>query len=115
MFLDPSANVSECVLSDIMPPGRVRLAANQMQDFYRLREAKSDTTKAEALRQAQLRLLYGESATEAAATKASTSDRQIVHDQIPDATSKPRFMSDPKKPYSHPYHWAPFILMGNWK
>ena len=86
-----------------------------MQDFYRLREAKSDTTKAEALRQAQLRLLHGESATEAAATKASTLDRQIVHDQIPDATSKQRFMSDPKKPYSHPYHWAPFILIGNWK
>jgi CHAT domain-containing protein len=86
-----------------------------MQDFYRLREAKPDTTKAEALRQAQLRLLRGETTTEVATTKGSTPDRQIVHDVKPEAASKPRFMPDPKKPYSHPYHWAPFILIGNWK
>jgi len=23
--------------------------------------------------------------------------------------------SDPNKDYSHPYYWAPYILMGNWK
>ncbi|HET9786894.1 MAG TPA: CHAT domain-containing protein, partial [Pyrinomonadaceae bacterium] len=86
-----------------------------MQDFYRLRETKLDTTKAEALRQAQLRLLRGETTTEVATTKASTPDRQIVHDEKPEAASKPRFLPDPKKPYAHPYHWAPFILIGNWK
>jgi len=86
-----------------------------MQDFYRLREAKSDTTKAEALRQAQLRLLRGETTTELATTKASTPDRKIVHEEKPEATSKPRFTPGPKRPYAHPYYWAPFILIGNWK
>ncbi len=82
-----------------------------MQDFYRLREAKSDTTKAEALRQAQLRLLRGEKNLAAEATLAS---RQIVHEEDKNA-NKPRFTPDPKKPYAHPYYWAPFILIGNWR
>jgi CHAT domain-containing protein/Tfp pilus assembly protein PilF len=49
-----------------------------MRDFYRLRQAHPEETKAEALRQAQIHLL-----------------------------------KDAK--YSHPYFWAPFILIGNWK
>jgi CHAT domain-containing protein len=86
-----------------------------MQDFYRLREAKSDTTKAEALRQAQLRLLRGETTLAGAAAKVMTLDRKIVHEEKPETASKPSFTPDPKRPYAHPYYWAPFILIGNWK
>ena len=90
-----------------------------MQDFYRWREAKAGTSKAEALRQAQLKLLRGEATTGVVTTKVTTQvttpDRQIVHEEKPDAASKPRFTPDPKKPYAHPYYWAPFILIGNWK
>jgi CHAT domain-containing protein len=95
-----------------------------MQDFYRLREAKSGTSKAEALQQAQLRLLRGERTTEVVTTKVTTTvtttvttkpERQIVHEEKPDAANKPRFTPDAKKPYAHPYYWAPFILIGNWK
>jgi CHAT domain-containing protein/tetratricopeptide (TPR) repeat protein len=50
-----------------------------MQTFYRIRESKPGTTKAEALRQAQLALLNGSAG------------------------------------YDHPYYWAPFILIGNWR
>jgi len=50
-----------------------------MQRFYQLRQAQPEMTKAEALRQAQLALLRGESQ------------------------------------YAHPFYWAPFILIGNWK
>jgi CHAT domain-containing protein len=25
------------------------------------------------------------------------------------------FNPDPKRPHAHPYYWAPFILIGNWK
>jgi CHAT domain-containing protein len=57
-----------------------------MQHFYRLREEKK-LTKADALRQAQLMLIKGQSAPGAA---------------------------KPDAPYAHPYFWAPFILMGNW-
>jgi CHAT domain-containing protein/tetratricopeptide (TPR) repeat protein len=85
-----------------------------MQDFYRIREAKQDTTKAESLRQAQLRLLRGEATTEAATS--ATTDRKIVHEEEKSgAANKLPFKADAKKPYAHPYYWAPFILIGNWK
>src|SRR5262249_22601775 len=85
-----------------------------MQDFYRLREAKHDITKAEALRQAQVRLLHGEATVEAGNAKTEMPDRRIVHEEAR-STNKPRFTVDPKKPFAHPYYWAPFILIGNWK
>jgi CHAT domain-containing protein len=25
------------------------------------------------------------------------------------------FHADPNAPYAHPYFWAPFILIGNWR
>jgi CHAT domain-containing protein len=27
----------------------------------------------------------------------------------------PLFTRDEKKPFAHPFYWAPFILIGNWK
>ncbi len=54
-----------------------------MQHFYRVRDEQPLTSKAEALRQAQLSLLHPK--------------------------------GDPKAPFAHPYFWAPFILIGNWK
>jgi CHAT domain-containing protein len=50
-----------------------------MREFYGIRETHPGMPKAEALRQAQVALLKGESR------------------------------------YNHPYYWAPFILIGNWK
>jgi CHAT domain-containing protein len=32
-----------------------------------------------------------------------------------DIAGQPRFETDPKAPFAHPYFWAPFILIGNWK
>jgi CHAT domain-containing protein/uncharacterized protein HemY len=90
-----------------------------MQKFYRLREAKAGATKSEALRQAQLELLRGNPAllalTAGAATTPAT-EREITHEEAkPGAANKPLFKVDPKAPYAHPYYWAPFILIGNWK
>ncbi len=28
-------------------------------------------------------------------------------------SERTRFVKDAQRPYSHPYYWAPFILMGN--
>jgi CHAT domain-containing protein len=84
-----------------------------MQDFYRLHEAKNGTTKIEALRQAQIELLRG---THSSAAASLSNNRQIVHEEAkPSAANKPSFKPDPKAPYAHPYYWAPFILIGNWK
>ena len=85
-----------------------------MQEFYRLREASAGMTKSEALRQAQVKLLRGEPAAEAL-LPATTPDRQLVHEEKSETTSGPRFTPDPKRPYAHPYYWAPFILIGNWR
>jgi CHAT domain-containing protein/Tfp pilus assembly protein PilF len=73
-----------------------------MGDFYkRWAEGAGKVTKVEALRQAQLDLLLGK-------TKAqgNGNDRGF-------GGAKPQ----PAAPagYSHPYYWAPFVLMGNWK
>ena len=77
-----------------------------MQEFYQLRE--SGLTKAEAMRQAQSKMLRG------ANEFASESKRQIIHEEDKTANT-PKFKADPRAPYAHPYYWAPFILIGNWK
>ena len=69
-----------------------------MQRFYQVRES-GKLTKAEALRQAQIEFI------------------QVRH--TPGADAAQRGLSTPNAPkpassYTHPYYWAPFILMGNW-
>ncbi|MBS1810836.1 MAG: CHAT domain-containing protein [Acidobacteria bacterium] len=87
-----------------------RSTKNLMQEFYKLREAKAEVTKIEALRQAQIKLLRGELQV----TGETLAAREIVH-EAPKATNQPPFKPDTKAPYAHPYYWAPFILIGNWK
>jgi CHAT domain-containing protein len=66
-----------------------------MESFYRLWITPPGMTKSEALRQAQLALLHGAS---------SSAGRAL--------TSPP---ANEAAPYSNPYYWAPFVLIGNWK
>jgi CHAT domain-containing protein len=77
--------------------------ANLMQTMYRLRQQNAAVTKDEALRQAQLRLLSGD------AVAAKTDANRGV--TLVDAPST----SNGTTNWSHPYYWAPFILIGNWK
>lgn len=70
-----------------------------MREFYRLREAAPGTTKAEALRQAQLALLGGR-------IKPEHAEEQSRGLGLPRASATS---------FSHPFYWAPFILIGNWR
>jgi CHAT domain-containing protein len=70
-----------------------------MADFYRNLRSMS---KAEALRQAQLRLL-GSSARSAGVQKPGRL-----------SPSKPNRDTMPAE-WAHPFYWAPFILVGDWK
>lgn len=79
-----------------------------MPKFYRLRQ--TGLTKAAALQQAQLSLLRGEETVTISASRRSV--KELFTKTEPKL--KP-FIKDPKCPYAHPYYWAPFILIGNWK
>ncbi len=81
-----------------------------MQQFYRnLAKATKQTpiTKAEALRQAQLTLLRGQ--TTATDQAHRSPELPTVIPIRPDTPTRKDTTKDP----SHPYYWAPFILLGN--
>jgi CHAT domain-containing protein len=92
-----------------------------MRRFYELHESSPNMTKAEALRQAQLALLHGDKGASPDAKPARTGYAQAVS---PKAAHRSAWVAGSEKTtsgsissrdYSHPYYWAPFILMGNWK
>jgi CHAT domain-containing protein len=73
-----------------------------MQRFYCLHDPPAPMSKAEALRQAQLSLLRGP--MKRAGKESKSCDVQGASGIGPADHS-----------FSHPYYWAPFILIGNWK
>ena len=74
-----------------------------MADFYRRwAGGGGKVTKVEALREAQLDLLLGKSSAASAA-----GNRGFVAEGTNEQPSSGGF--------SHPFYWAPFILMGNWR
>jgi CHAT domain-containing protein len=80
-----------------------------MRVFYQVRQSQPGVAKAEALRQAQLALLRG----------GTTGTAPLPQSQPPSPPQSgepaPVFTPDPQRPYAHPFFWAPFILIGNWK
>jgi|GEM_PF-549471 len=83
-----------------------------MREFYRIHSTTPDITKAEALRRAQLTLLNGD-------PTAAPSDARTRRAELAGLNASklkgPPFRISPEKPYAHPYYWAPFILIGNWR
>jgi CHAT domain-containing protein/Tfp pilus assembly protein PilF len=81
-----------------------------MQQFYSNLAAGTPTapvTKAQALRQAQLSMLRGK-----ALTTINAVGRAII--EVRPRLSSSAASTDSKAPgFSHPYYWAPFILIGN--
>jgi CHAT domain-containing protein len=79
-----------------------------MREFYRLR-FKERQNKACALRNAQIALMHAD----------DTADKSPLPPTrgIPVSANgnQPEIAPWSGKGYSHPYYWAPFILMGNWK
>jgi CHAT domain-containing protein/Tfp pilus assembly protein PilF len=80
-----------------------RSTADFMEQFYQRQQA--GLTKAEALRQTQLAFLGGEVASAVAGTPEEGRGRVL--------SAAAAYVPPPG--YRHPYYWAPFILMGNWR
>jgi CHAT domain-containing protein len=84
-----------------------------MQSFYRIRNANPGMLKAEALRRAQVSLLRGEAGELVGGIERrglltnNASQRGVEGGASAGSSGKTNF--------AHPFFWAPFILIGNWR
>lgn len=105
-----------------------RSTAELLVDFYRRREGPKGLSKAAALQQAQKAMLHGEVPREAV---AATGGSGAAGEAAPRGCSCSLFRIDegdeerggvrvggkPEAPggFTHPFYWAPFVLVGNWQ
>lgn len=80
-----------------------------MSEFYRLRKENPTLTKAEAIQNAQQAMISGKLKSDGKNSGCRTSE-------IIDLDEKQTgFKCNSAAPFSHPYYWSPFVLIGNWK
>lgn len=80
-----------------------------MSRFYRLRTENPRLTKAAALQLAQMEMIEGN------LQPPITRERRVKGKKRISKRTAPADEYDPKKVHAHPYFWAPFILIGNWR
>jgi CHAT domain-containing protein len=80
-----------------------------MERFYRAKVAEG-LDKASAVQVAQLALMTGAVRPTADTTLGASAPRGLSVGR----TRKP-FTAPADAPWAHPYYWAPFVLIGNWK
>jgi len=106
---------AKAVIASLWPVSDTSTSA-LMREFYRIRQASPELTKLEALRLAQIELLHGEVLIPLRVGPS----RLLIHEaevgtvRNTVAPTAPAFLRSPTAPYSHPFYWAPFFLMGNW-
>jgi len=83
-----------------------------MQRFYALRQSQR-LTKAEALRRTQVEFLRGAVKTPASPDSSPPETSPTKGFDPATTTAAPRYIPPPDAPYTHPFYWAPFILLGN--
>lgn len=87
-----------------------------MTRFYTLRAGDAAMTKGEAFHRAQLSLLRGETiSTGKSLASGPAANANRAESFGGEAADLPRFVKDERRPYAHPFYWAPFILIGNWR
>jgi len=83
-----------------------------MQHFYQWYVQQHGISKAEALRNAQLSFIQG--TTMDTLNQENTRGMKVsTFDEKGEAQTP--FTADSSKMYTHPFYWAPFILIGNWR
>lgn len=79
-----------------------------MTEFYRIKKANPAMNKAEAIRQAQKAMIEGR-------IKPTGTSNACRSGPLVIGGAGAEFKCDPNAPYSHPYFWSPFVLIGNWR
>ena len=82
--------------------------AQFMRRFYDARQ-REQRTKAQALRQTQIEMITG-----VIRRDGSSPSNTPRGGTAPGAAKSKPFTPDPNAPFSHPFYWAPFVLLGNW-
>lgn len=78
-----------------------------MSEFYRLHKENPTLTKAKAMQKAQIEMVEGKLKSNG---KGAGCRAEIIGQK--NGTS---FKCDANAPYSHPFYWSPFVLIGNWR
>lgn len=99
---------AKAVLASLWPVAD-KSTALLMQNLYHMHK-DSHLSKVAALQQAQLLLLHGAGAAGSASTERG--GHSVTAAAAPKVAA---FKTDPNAPFAHPYFWAPFILIGNWR
>ena len=81
-----------------------------MQHFYRLHAENPAITKAEALHLAQLAFIRGETL----GGNSPVATRGMKARPLSTNGEEGPLANDAPHSYTHPFYWAPFVLMGNW-
>lgn len=84
-----------------------RVAALTAKAFYGRRTSSAQQGLAECFRQAQLAVMNtsAEHVTPSARAGSTSSAAATL-------SALPKFEADPKKPFAHPYYWAPLLVFG---
>jgi CHAT domain-containing protein/uncharacterized caspase-like protein len=81
-----------------------------MKKFYEKWQVSPSIAKVEAMRQAQLDLMNGKYNEPESKRNRGVKDLVIVIEK-----ALPAYKKDSNAPYEHPFYWAPFVLIGNWR
>lgn len=80
-----------------------------MSKFYSLKKENPQMTKAEAIQMAQTAMIKGKLKSSAKESGCRSGVVKL------NGEKQNEYKCDRNSPYSHPYYWSPFILIGNWR
>ncbi len=84
-----------------------------MKEFYRIRAAHPELGKASALQQAQRELLQAD--VKSVTVGVGSRGMKLSQNGGASSVALMPFITNPQAPFAHPFYWAPFILIGNWR
>ena len=82
-----------------------------MSEFYRIKKENPNLSKSEAMQLAPTSNDFGANSNPAETVRAV----EIQEVLNLDGSSQTKFKCDANAPFSHPFYWSPFILIGNWR